>query len=1129
MLNTVHLIRINDTILWPSFSSLKGFMEAEIEIILNGDSPTPTRVIEGVVQPVAPTTVEQRLARKNELKARGTLLMALPDTHQLKFNIHKDAKTLMEAIEKRFGGNKETKKSNSPQLDNDDLKQINVDDLEETNLKWQMTMLTVRARWSATTATGKGTLQESVGRRRNNQLCPPGIHLLKFFPDNEFSSETDESLPASPLYDRPSVKPVENSIPAANPKTDIPKPQANGNSRNIKACFVFTIAVPQPHVTRPRPTKSVVTKPFSPPRRTINHRPSPPASNFSPKVTASKDPKETLDDSNLWHRRLSHINFKTMNTLVKGNLVRGLPTKVFENNHTCVACKKGKQHRAFCKTNPVSFVSQPLQRSDNGTEFKNQDLNQFCWIKEIKREFSLPRTPQQNGITKRKNRTLTKAARTVLADSLLPIPFWAEAVNTACYVQNRVLVTKPHNKTPYELLLGRTPSIGFVRLFGYPVTILNTLDPLGKFDGKVDERFLVGNSTDDDAAFEVNEQEFEVEKPESEVHVSPSSCVKTKKHNDKTTKEAKGKSPVEFSSRVRKLIKEFEDFTDNSTNKVNATSTLVSAVEENSTNNTNTFSIASPSNTIADFTNLETTITLSLIPINRVHGDHLVSQIIGDLSTGPLTRSMKRMVTDEEPKRVHQALKDPSWIEAMQEELLQFKMQKVWVLVDLPNGKRAKGYIQDEVIDYEEVFAPVTRIEAIRLFLAYASFMGFMVYQMDVKSAFLYETIKKEVYVCQPLGFEDPNYPDKVYKVVNKLYGLHQAPRACPDQTVFGKDSSNPLMANNLPKIVWYSTYHVALMKSWLVQKQTAIGQMATGKENSNPFMADASKGFDQIIDFLNASAIQYALIVNPNIYVSCIKQFWSSVLVKKVNDVTRLQALVDMKKVIITKATVQEALRLDDAESIDCLPNEEIFTELAWMGYDKPLTNLTFYKAFFSSQWKFLIHTILQYMIAKRTSWNEFSSSMASAKTKEQMEEEDIKVLKRTSESLEEKAARKQKFDEKVEELKKHLQIVPNNYEDVYTEATPLALKVPVVDYAIHTENNKPYFKIIRADGTHQLFLSFLSLLRNFDKEDLENDLAGRAKIPIDKTSKIYTKGLRLLVKDLLLPIQVDAVERCY
>nr|GEY04538.1 hypothetical protein [Tanacetum cinerariifolium] len=190
--------------------------------------------------------------------------------------------------------------------------------------------------------------------------------------------------------------------------------------------------------------------------------------------------KSILDESNLWHRRLAHVNLKTINKLVKRNLVRGFPTEVFENDHTYVACRKGKQHRA----------SLDSLRSDNGTEFKNSDLNQFCGLKGIKREFSVPRTPQQNGIAKRKKWTLIETARTMLVDSLLPILFWAEAVNTACYVQNRVLVTKPRNKTPYEVLHGQTPSIGFMRPFGCPVTILNTLDPLGKFQGKVDEGFL---------------------------------------------------------------------------------------------------------------------------------------------------------------------------------------------------------------------------------------------------------------------------------------------------------------------------------------------------------------------------------------------------------------------------------------------------------------------------------------------------------------------------------------------------------------------------------------------------------------------------------------------------------------
>nr|GFA06153.1 hypothetical protein [Tanacetum cinerariifolium] len=143
---------------------------------------------------------------------------------------------------------------------------------------------------------------------------------------------------------------------------------------------------------------------------------------------------------------------------------------------------------------------------------------------------------------------------------------------------------------------------------------------------------------------------------------------------------------------------------------------------------------------------------------------------------------------------------------------------------------------------------------------------------------------------------------------------------------------------------------------------------------------SDAAEGFEQIIDFLSGSYIHYALTVSPPIYISCIKQFWNSVSVKRSGDVTRLQALVDKKKIVIFEAVIREILQLNDAEGVVCLPNEEIFAGLAQMGYEKSSTKLTFYKAFFSSQWKFLIHTILQSLSAKRTSWNEFSTAMASA-----------------------------------------------------------------------------------------------------------------------------------------------------
>ncbi|GKB54206.1 putative ribonuclease H-like domain-containing protein [Tanacetum coccineum] len=237
--------------------------------------------------------------------------------------------------------------------------------------------------------------------------------------------------------------------------------------------------------------------------------------------------KATSDEANLWHRRLGHVNFKTINKLVKGNLVKGLPSKKFEINQTCVACQKGKQHRVvpddFSRFPWVFFLASKdetagiLKTFISGIEnlidlkvkiirkltmvpvFKNRIMNEFCVMKGIRREYSVARTPQQNSVAERKNRTLIEAARTMLADSKLPTTFWAEVVNTACYVQNRVLVIKPYNKTPYELFLGRKPALGFMRPFGCLVTIINTLDHLGKFDGKADEGFFVGYSTNSKA------------------------------------------------------------------------------------------------------------------------------------------------------------------------------------------------------------------------------------------------------------------------------------------------------------------------------------------------------------------------------------------------------------------------------------------------------------------------------------------------------------------------------------------------------------------------------------------------------------------------------------------------------
>nr|GEU59064.1 hypothetical protein [Tanacetum cinerariifolium] len=342
-------------------------------------------------------------------------------------------------------------------------------------------------------------------------------------------------------------------------------------------------------------------------------------------------------------------------------------------------------------------------------------------------------------------------------------------------------------------------------------------DPLRKFNGKADERFLVGYFVNSKAfrifnsrtrivqeTLHINFLEnqpnvagsgptwlFDIDtltmnyqpvvawnqpnstayvdaacddkETKSEVHVSPSSGDKTKKHNEKAKREAKGKSHVDFPQDA-----------------------LVTAVRPNLTNSTNSFNVACPSdNTVnivysndkedvgaeADFSNLETSITISPIPTTRVHKDHPVTQIIGDLSSAFQTRSMTRVVKDQDLPKGKRAI-GSKWV---------FRNKKDERGIIIMNKARlvAQGHTQEEGIDYEEVFSIVARIEAIRLFLAYASFMGFMVYQMDVKSAFLYGTIKEEVYIYRPPGFEDPDYSDKVYKVVKVLYGLHQAPRAC--------------------------------------------------------------------------------------------------------------------------------------------------------------------------------------------------------------------------------------------------------------------------------------------------------------------------------------------------------------
>nr|GEW98805.1 hypothetical protein [Tanacetum cinerariifolium] len=316
--------------------------------------------------------------------------------------------------------------------------------------------------------------------------------------------------------------------------------------------------------------------------------------------------KAIIDESNLWYRRLGHKNFKTMNKVVKGYLVR-------------------------------------------------------------------------------------------------------EAVSTACYVQNRVLVTKPHNKTPYELLIGRTQNLDFIKPFGCPVTILNTLDHLGKFEGKANEGFLVGYS--------VNRKARQEKASDHEYILLSFMPLSTQSLNDKDAGDVPDKGDDDLSK--------------------------ISGIDNQDKTNSNTQNVdtAEPSINTAN-----TNINTGSLNIN----------IVGPNDPSTSTRR------EEQITKIIRTAYFP--IFSLNKNLKRNKKDERGIVIRNKARLVAQGHTQEEDINYDEVFATVERIEAINIFLAYALLIGFIVYQMDVKSAFLYGVIEEEVYVCQPHGSEDPHFLNKVYK-----------------------------------------------------------------------------------------------------------------------------------------------------------------------------------------------------------------------------------------------------------------------------------------------------------------------------------------------------------------------------
>ncbi|GJW90607.1 putative ribonuclease H-like domain-containing protein [Tanacetum coccineum] len=516
-----------------------------------------------------------------------------------------------------------------------------------------------------------------------------------------------------------------------------------------------------------------------------------------------------------------------MNKLVKGNLVIGLPSKLFENDQTCVACQKRKQHRASCKSKTENSISLPLHllhmdlfgptfvkslmkkmyclvvtddysrftwvfflatkdetsgilksfitgienlvdhkvkviRCDNRTEFKNKEMNQFCEMKGILRQYSIARTPQQNGVAKRRNRTLIKATRTMLANSKLPTTFWVEAVNNACYVQNRVLVVKPYNKTPYELFHGRTPTLSFMRPFGCPVTILNTIDHLGKFDGKADEGFFVGYSLNS-KAFRVFNSRTRIVEENLHIRFSKSTpnvvgsgpdwifnidaLTRTMNYEPIVAgTRSNGFAGTKASNNAGQARKETEPIKDYIllplwTADPSFSQDPKNQEKEDNVNNTNNV------NTVSSTVNAAST--------NEVNADGGKTSIKlpFDLDTPALEDySIFDFSRDNEDDGVVADMNNlDTTIQAS----------------PTPTIRIHKYHPLDQVIGDLQSATQTRRMSKNLEEHGFALMVSFRIKRMKgtvIRNKAIVAQIEEEVYVCQPPGFEDPDFPDRVYK-----------------------------------------------------------------------------------------------------------------------------------------------------------------------------------------------------------------------------------------------------------------------------------------------------------------------------------------------------------------------------
>nr|GEU90331.1 Gag-Pol polyprotein [Tanacetum cinerariifolium] len=772
--------------------------------------------------------------------------------------------------------------------------------------------------------------------------------------------------------------------------------------------------------------------------------------------------KATPTQAWLRHRRLSYLNFDYINLLSKNDIVIGLPKLKYAKfaSHELigpmrVASINGKKYilvivddysrytwtlflRSKDETPEVlkdflTMIQRNLQalvitvRTDRGTEFLNKTLNAFFKEEGIEHQTSAARTPEQNDIVERQNRTLASDY-----DNPDPVPQRQD-------VYSSVDADLP-SQQELDLLFGPSYDKFFNAGTNPSTTIPSTSAP--------------STHTNVHAEENNNDQAEEGEQIQDDKFTNPF-C-------------APAQEEAESSSHNIEQVR------------------------------------GNPSRPV---------------------------QTRRQLATDPEMCMYALTVSTAEPKNIKEAMADLAWIEVMPEELHQFDRLHVWELVDKPFGKSiirlkwlwkkkkdedqtvirnkarlvAKGYSQEEGIDFEESFAPVARLEAVRIFIAYAAHKSFPIFQMDVKTAFLNGSLEEEVYVAQPDGFVDPDHPEKVYRLRKALYGLKQAPRAWYDElskflTSKGFTKDADLSGNPVDQTDYYSKIgslmYLASSRPYIVKADSSF-ELTAFLDVDHAGCIDSCKITSGGIQFLgdklvswmskkhNCTAMSFAEAKYMALSASCAQVMWMRT---QLQDYGFNYNKIPLYSIAISCNPVQHS-RTKHIHTWYHFIKEQVengIIELYFVRTEYQLADM-FTKALLEDRFKYLVRRIGMRCLTP-AELEVLTKIELTLEQSQQGVSNDVLMeilLELTFDKL--MVVKKQKLDEEVEELKKHLHIVPNDDDDVHNEATPLAPKVPVVDYAIYSKNNKPFYKIIRADESHQLFLSFLTLLRNFDREDLE------------------------------------------